>query len=200
MDDQERAWTLVCEWTESPSLRGHMLAVSTAMGAYARYFGADESLWRTVGLLHDFDYERYPDVSAEGHPVIGTRYLAANGWPEEVTRAILAHAEEITGVTPSTPMEKTLVAVDELTGLITAVALVRPSKDVRDVAVKSVKNKWKDKRFAAGVNRAEIAEAAEVLGIPLDEHIDRVLTAMQAEAEVLGLAGLTEGSVRDGAV
>ncbi len=189
MYDEAHAWRLVTEHTQSESLRNHMRAVSIAMRAYARKLGGDESLWAAVGLLHDFDYEENPDVSVEGHPLVGTRLLREEGWPEEAVRAILSHAEEITGVAPQSLMERTLVAVDELTGLITAVALVRPNKDIRDVTVKSVKKKWKDGRFAAGVNRDEITHAAEQLGVPLDEHIQTVLEAMQAEAETLGLAG-----------
>jgi putative nucleotidyltransferase with HDIG domain len=187
MYDVDHAWRLVTEHTSSESLRNHMRAVSVAMRAYARHFGEDESLWATVGLLHDFDYEENPDVSVEGHPIVGARLLRETGWPEEIVHAILAHAESITGVAPETPMERALVAVDELTGLITAVALVRPSKSVRDVKTSSIKKKWKDARFAAGVDRAEIAHAAELLGVPLDEHIAFVLGAMQAEADSLGL-------------
>lgn len=189
MFDEAHAWQVVTEHTESESLRGHMRAVSIAMRAYARHFGEDESLWAAAGLLHDFDYERYPDVSVEGHPVVGVRLLREQGWPEPLCRAILAHAEGITGVVPESPMERTLVAVDELTGLIMAVALVRPSKDIGDVTLKSIKKKWKDKRFAAGVDREEIEHAAARLGVPLDEHIQFVLEAMQAEAAALGLNG-----------
>lgn len=189
MYDEKHAWEVVKEYTKSESLRNHMQAVSIAMRAYARKFGEDEALWATVGLLHDFDYEQYPDVSVEGHPVVGVRILREAGWPDVITHGILAHAEEITGVKPESLMERTLVAVDELTGLITAVALVRPSKDIRDVKLKSIKKKWKTSRFAAGVNRAEIAHATEQLGIPLNEHISFVLQAMQAEAATLGLDG-----------
>lgn len=189
MYDYDHAWKLVTEHTQSESLRNHMRAVGVGMRAYARYFEADEALWATVGVLHDWDYEENPNVAEAGHPVVGVNYLRAEGWPEEICRAILSHAEEITGVPPVTQLEKSLVAVDELTGLITAVALVRPSKDIRDVKVSSVKKKWKDKAFAAGVNREEIARAADVLGVPLDEHIARVLNAMQEEAELLGLTG-----------
>jgi predicted hydrolase (HD superfamily) len=159
------------------------------MRAYARRFGENESLWATVGLLHDYDYEKYPDVSVEGHPVIGVRWLREQGWPDVVCRGILSHAEAITGVAPESLMERTLLAVDELTGLITAVALVRPSRDLRDVTLKSIKKKWKDRRFAAGVNREEVEHATERLGVPLDEHITVVLNAMQEEAAALGLAG-----------
>ena len=160
------------------------------MRAYATHFGADADLWATVGVLHDWDYEKNPDIGVDGHPLVGVKQLQAEGWSDDITKAILAHAEEISGVVPETLMEKTLVAVDELTGLITAVTLVRPSKNIADVTVSSVKTKWKDKAFAAGVNRAEIVHHTERLGVPLDEHIGRVLAAMQAEAEALGLTGV----------
>ncbi|MBA3530934.1 MAG: HDIG domain-containing protein [Ardenticatenales bacterium] len=189
MYDEAHGWELVTRHTKSESLRNHMRAVSITMRAYARKFSEDEARWATVGLLHDFDYEENPAVSMEGHPLVGTRHLREEGWPEEIIRAILSHAESITQVAPESRMERTLVAVDELTGLITAVALVRPNKNVRDVTLQSIKKKWKDNRFAAGVNRQEIAHAAEQLGVPLDEHIETVLQAMQAEAEALGLAG-----------
>lgn len=166
-----------------------MLAVEAAMRAYALRFGGDADLWGIVGLLHDFDYEKNPDISVEGHPVVGSRILRERGASEQIIRAILAHAEEITGVKPESPMEKTLVAVDELTGFLTAVALVRPSKSIVDVELKSVKKKWKDRAFAAPVNREEIEHAAQALGVPLDEHIQVVLDAMKASAPVLGLAG-----------
>src|SRR5690606_20386051 len=189
--DRAQAWAIVTEYTESESLRRHMLAVEAAMRAYAPRFGGDPDLWGVVGLLHDFDYERYPDVAVEGHPVVGSRILRERGISEEIIQAILAHAEEITGVKPETPMQKALVAVDELTGFIIAVALVRPSKSILDVKVSSVKKKWKDKAFAAPVNRQEIEHAAEALGVPLDEHIAIVLDAMKAAAEPLGLLGET---------
>jgi len=186
---REQAWEIVTEYTQSDSLLRHMLAVEAAMRAYAERFGEDVDTWGVVGLLHDFDYERYPDVSVEGHPVVGSRVLRERGLPEDLIRAILSHAEEVTGVKPETRMEKTLVAVDELTGFLVAVALVRPTKSILDVKLKSVKKKWKDKAFAAPVDRAEIEHAAEALGIPLDEHINVVLGAMQANAEALGLQG-----------
>lgn len=186
---REQAWAIVTEYTESESLRRHMLAVEAAMRAYAPRFGGDPDLWGVVGLLHDFDYERYPDVAVEGHPVVGSRILRERGISEEIIQAILAHAEEITGVKPETPMQKTLVAVDELTGFIIAVALVRPSKSILDVKVSSIRKKWKDKAFAAPVNRQEIEHAAAALGVPLDEHIAAVLEAMKAAAEPLGLVG-----------
>jgi putative nucleotidyltransferase with HDIG domain len=164
-----------------------MLAVEAAMRAYAPRFNGDADTWGITGLLHDFDYERYPDVAVEGHPVVGSRILRERGVPEEIVRAILSHAEEITGVQPESDMEKTLVAVDELTGFLIAVTLVRPSKSIQDVQLSSVKKKWKDKLFAAPVNRREIEHAAERLGVPLDEHIQIVLEAMKTNAAILGL-------------
>ena len=187
--NRDEAWDIVTEFTESPTLQRHMLSVETAMRYYARLFGEDEELWGVVGLLHDFDYEQNPDVSQEGHPIVGERILCERGVSEEIRHAILAHAMEITGVQPNSLLEKTLVAVDELTGLLIAVTLVRPNKDIREVRLKSVRKKWKDRAFAAAVNRAEIEEAARILGIPLEEHIQHVLSAMSTEAELLGLSG-----------
>jgi putative nucleotidyltransferase with HDIG domain len=187
--EREQAWAIVTEHTGSDSLRRHMLAVEAAMQAYALRFGGDPDVWGVTGLLHDFDYERYPDISTEGHPVVGSRILRERGVPEEIIRAILAHAEEITGVVPETPMEKALVAVDELTGFLIAVALVRPSHSIVDVELKSVKKKWKDRAFAAPVHREQIEQAADRLGVPLDEHIQVVLDAMKNNATTLGLAG-----------
>lgn len=187
--NRDDAWKLVTEWTQSVNLRKHMLAVEAGMRAYARRFEEDEEKWRTVGVLHDFDYERYPDVAVEGHPVVGSKVLREQGWPEEIIRAILSHATEITSVERQSLLEKALYAVDELTGLITAVALVRPSKNIADVKLKSIRKKWKDKAFAAGVHRDEIEQAAEDLGVPLTEHIGIVLAAMQEIAADLGLDG-----------
>jgi putative nucleotidyltransferase with HDIG domain len=187
--NRDSAWEIVQEFTQSDSLRRHMLAVEVAMRAYAQRFEGDADLWGVVGLLHDFDYEQYPDVAIDGHPVVGSKILKERGVSEDIIRAILSHAETITGVAPISNMEKTLVAVDELTGFIIAVALVRPSKSILDVTVKSIKKKWKDKTFAAPVHREEIEHAAENLGIPLDEHMQIVLTAMQDAADVLGLRG-----------
>ena len=189
MKTRDDAWQVVTEFTQNPNLIKHMLAVEAAMRAYAGRFGEDEELWATVGLVHDFDYERNPDLTVEGHPVVGARILSERGWPEEIVRAVLSHATEYTGVTRETRMEKTLWAVDELTGLITAVALVRPSKSIYDVKIKSVRRKWKDKAFAAGVDRAEIENAAEDLGVELWEHVGIVLEAMQNIAPELGLEG-----------
>ena len=184
--DRQQSWELLCEYTQSENLRKHALAVEAAMRAFARRFGEDEELWGVVGLAHDFDYEKYP--TAQDHPFKGAEILREKGWPEEIVRAVLSHAP-YTGITRDSLMEKTLFAVDELTGLITAVALVRPSKNIRDVKIRSVKKKWKDKSFAAGVNRADIEEGAADLGIELSEHIAVVLEAMQGIANDLGLAG-----------
>jgi len=189
MKTRKDAWELVVEFTKNPNLIKHMLAVEAAMRAYARRFGEDEELWATVGLVHDFDYEQNPDLSVEGHPVTGSKILRQRDWPEEIIRAVLSHASEYTGVLRETQMEKTLWAVDELTGLITAVALVRPSKSIHDVKIKSVRKKWKDKAFAAAVNRQEIEEAAADLGVELWQHVGVVLEAMKGIAGELGLEG-----------
>ena len=187
--NRDEAWQIVTEYTSSDSLRKHMLSVEAAMRAYATRFNANPDEWGVVGLLHDFDYERYPDVAVEGHPVVGSKILRERGVPEDIIRGILSHATEVSGVQRETLMEKALFAVDELTGLITATALVRPSKNIADVTVSSVKRKWKDKAFAAGVDRTEIEQAARDLNVPLDEHIGVVLQAMQAIAPTLGLDG-----------
>lgn len=186
--NREDAWQLLTEFTKSESLIHHALAVEAAMRAYARKFGEDEEKWGVVGLIHDFDYERFSTVPQ--HATEGPRILRERGWPEEIARAVQSHAN-YTGVTRESLMEKALYAVDELTGLITAVALVRPSKDIRDITkIKSVKKKWKDKSFAAAVSREEIAEGAEALGVDLwTEHVPLVLEAMKGIAEELGLAG-----------
>jgi putative nucleotidyltransferase with HDIG domain len=191
MPTREEAWQLVTEYTQNQNLVRHMLAVEAAMRAYADRYDADRDLWGLVGLIHDFDYERYPDLSVEGHPVVGARILRERGWPEEIVRAVLAHAGEYTGVQPESTMEKALVAVDELTGLLVAVALVRPTKDIRDITkIRSVKKKWKDRAFAAAVNREEIEHACESLGVDLwTEHVPLVLEAMKGIAPELGLDG-----------
>jgi putative nucleotidyltransferase with HDIG domain len=190
--NRDEAWLLVTEWVDSESLRHHMQAVEAAMRAYARRFGGNEDKWGVTGLIHDFDYEKYPDMTAaDGHPFTGIRVLREKGVDEEIVRAIAAHAAERTGVQPETPMEKSLVAVDELTGFLTAVALVRPSKDIRDITqIKSVRNKWKDRSFAAAVSREEIEHAAQALGVDLwSEHVPVVLDAMKEIAAELGLDG-----------
>jgi len=183
---REEAWELLTEFTKSPNLIKHGLAVEAAMRAYARKLGEDEELWGVVGLIHDFDYERYP--TAEEHPFRGMEILRERGWPEEIVEAVGSHAN-YSNIPRDTPMKKALYAVDELTGLIVAVALVRPSKDIRDVKVKSVKKKWKDKAFAAGVNRGDVEEGAALLEVDLWEHVNTVLEAMKGSAGELGLDG-----------
>jgi putative nucleotidyltransferase with HDIG domain len=177
------------EWVEADSLRKHCEAVAACMGHFARNHGADEDLWVAVGLLHDMDFERHPnlELSEDGHPFVGVRYLRDQGWGEEVTRAILSHAD-YSGVEPVSPMERTLVAVDELSGFVTAVALVRPDKRVADVKVSSVRKKLKDKSFAAKVSRADIERGALLLEVPLEELIQEVIAALTTEADRLGLA------------
>jgi putative nucleotidyltransferase with HDIG domain len=189
MIDRQQAWELICEHTASISLRRHMLAVEAAMRAYARRFGMDEAEWGIAGLVHDFDYEQHPSVAADGHPNAGAPILRARGYDEAIVRAVLSHATEVTGVERRSLMEHTLYAVDELTGLISAVALVRPSKDIRDVTVKSVRNKWKDRAFAAAVNRTDIESGAAAIGVDLWDHVGVALAAMQAIASELGLDG-----------
>lgn len=191
MPNRNDAWDLVCEYTKNINLRRHMLAVEAGMRAYARRFGEDEDLWGLVGLLHDFDYERYPDVAVDGHPNTGVPILRERGYDEMVIRAVLSHATEVTGVERRSRMEHALFAVDDLTGLIVAVALVRPSKDIRDVKVKSVKKKWKDRAFAAGVHREAIEAGAAALNVDLWEHVGVVLEAMQDIAAELGVDGVS---------
>jgi putative nucleotidyltransferase with HDIG domain len=189
MPTRAEALALVHEHTQSESLRKHMLAVEAAMRAYARRFGEDEERWGLAGLLHDFDYERWPNAerspTAE-HPSEGVRLLRAAGYPEDVLDAILGHAA-YTGVPRTTPMARTLFAVDELTGLITATALVKPSRSLRDVDPAGVRKKMKDKAFARGVSREDVTSGAAELGVDLDEHIAFVIDAMRAESEALGL-------------
>jgi putative nucleotidyltransferase with HDIG domain len=185
------ALALMESWTPSESLRKHMLAVEGAMEAYARHFGEDEPRWGLAGLLHDFDYERFPNdahaADAE-HPSEGVRHLRSLGYPEDVLTAILGHAH-YTGVARESLMAKTLFAVDELSGLITAAALVRPSRSVLDLEVSSVKKKMKDKAFARGVSREDVLNGAAALGVELDTHIAFVIDAMRSRAPMLGLAG-----------
>lgn len=179
------------EWTTSPSLRNHMLSVEAAMVAYARHFGEDETAWAVAGLLHDFDYERYPNdahaADAE-HPAEGVRHLRELGVSEEICQAILGHAH-YTGVARETRMAKALFACDELCGLITAAALVRPSKSVLDLEASSVKKRMKDKAFARGVNRDDVIQGAQELGVELEAHIAFVIDAMRARADEIGLRG-----------
>jgi putative nucleotidyltransferase with HDIG domain len=178
------AFELLTAHTKNENLIKHALAVEAAMQVYARYFEADEELWRVAGLLHDFDYEQYP--TAEEHPFRGAEILRERGYDETLIRAILSHAS-YTNIPRESPLERSLFAVDELCGLITAVALVRPSRKIAEVTVQSVKKKMKDKAFARNVNRDEIREGAGLLGVDLDEHIDRVIGALNGIAEDLGL-------------
>ena len=188
---RSEALELLHEYTASDSLRKHMLSVEAAMRAYAEHLGEDPESWGLAGLLHDFDYERWPNAGQQPdreHPAEGVRILRERGVGEEICQAILGHAP-YTGVPRTTPMARALFAVDELTGLITACSLVKPSRSVHDVDVRSVRKKMKDKAFARGVSRDDIRLGTEELGVDLDEHIDRVIAAMQGSAEKLGLAG-----------
>lgn len=182
------ALALMEAWTESESLRHHMLAVEAAVAAYAEREGADVELWSATALLHDFDYERHPDLGPNGHPYVGVAYLREQGAPEAMIDAILGHAD-FTGVARETRLAKVLYACDEITGLITAAALVRPDKDVRQVEIASLKKKFKDKAFARGVVRDDVRRGADELGVELWEHVAFVLQAMQARAEALALDG-----------
>jgi putative nucleotidyltransferase with HDIG domain len=186
MNQRAAAWCLLTEFTLSESLRKHALAVEACMRAYAHKMGADEELWGVVGLIHDFDYEKYP--TAEEHPYKGNEILQQRGYSEEIRRAIMSHAE-YTGVARVTPMEKTLFACDELAGFITACALVKPGKSLAEVEAKSVKKKMKDKAFARSVNRADIITGAAELGVDLEEHIAFCIAAMKTVAADLGLEG-----------
>ena len=184
--DREQAWELLCEYTLTEPLRKHGLAVETVMRHFARKAGEDEETWAITGLLHDFDYERWP--TAEGHPYEGNKILTERGYPEEVRAAIMGHAD-YTGVARETPMARTLFAVDELTGFVTAVALVRPSKSIFEVEPPSVRKKMKDKAFARQVNRHDIVNGADQLGVDLDAHIAEVIDALKGNADILGLRG-----------
>jgi putative nucleotidyltransferase with HDIG domain len=186
MSDRQQAWGLLTEFTQSESLRKHALAVEACMRAYARKFSADESLWGVVGLLHDFDYEKWP--GREDHPYKGNQILAERGYSEEIRRAIMSHAE-YSGVTRETPMEKALFACDELAGFITAVALVKPGKSLAEVEAGSVRKKMKDKAFARSVNRDDIINGAAALGVELEAHIAFCIAALQGIAAELGLDG-----------
>ncbi len=184
------AWDLACQWITSESLRKHVLAVEAAVRAYARYFGEDEEFWGVTALLHDLDFERFPDMDdpVNGHPRTGLRMFREWGYPQEMIDAVAGHAPFL-GVPRTSRLASALWASDELTGLIMAVAYVRPSKDLRDVEVSSVKKKWKDKLFAAAVSRADIEAGAAELGIDLWEHVRIVLEGMKLIAADLGLDG-----------
>jgi putative nucleotidyltransferase with HDIG domain len=188
-----RALKVLHEWVQSESLLKHCYAVADSMKHFAQLRGDDVDLWEAVGLLHDMDYERHPNLeqsSTEGHPFVGVAWLRENGWGEEICRAILSHAD-YSGVDPETPLEKTLRAVDELSGFVIAVARVRPTKSINDVDVTAVKKKMKDKAFARAVNREDIHRGAEHLGMPVDEVIANVIDALKSDAERLGLAGIS---------
>ena len=185
------ALNILHEWVHSESLRKHCYAVADSMKHFAQLRGEDADLWEAIGLLHDMDYERHPNLErspTEGHPFVGVTWLRENGWSDEVCRAILSHAD-YANVSRETALEKTLYAVDELSSFVVAVALVRPTKSIQDVDVRAVKKKMKDKAFARAVNREDIVRGAEKLGIPLDDVVAEVIAALKADAERLGLAG-----------
>ncbi len=191
----ERALAILHDWVQSESLRKHCYAVADSMRHFARKDGAEIDLWEAVGLLHDMDYERHPNLERsphDGHPSVGVAWLRERGWSEEVCRAVLSHAD-YSGVERQTPLEKTLFAVDELSGFVIAVARVRPSKSIHEVDVAAVKKKMKDKAFARAVNREDIVRGAEELGLPLEELIAEVIAALKLDAERLGLAGTAGG-------
>jgi predicted hydrolase (HD superfamily) len=183
---REDAWALMTEYTQSESLRKHMLAVEASVRGYARLWGEPEEDWSIVALLHDFDYERWPD--AANHPFRGVEILTAKGYPDWVTRAILSHAD-YSGVPRESRLEHTLYACDEMSGFVTACSLVRPSKSVLDLEATSVVKRMKDKAFARAVNRDDLRRGAEEIGLPLDQHITNVITFMRERADVLGLRG-----------
>ncbi len=184
---RDAAWQLLTEWTQSESLRKHALAVEAAVRGYARQQGASEEEWGVVALLHDFDYERFPTLG--DHPNKGCEHLRALGYPDWVMRAIQSHAWEITGVEPDTPLERTLVACDEMAGFVTAASLVRPSKSILDLEASSVVKRMKDKAFARQVPREHLKRGAELVGLPLDQHITNVIVFMREQADALGLRG-----------
>src|SRR5438445_316867 len=187
----DRAQSILHDWVQSDSLRKHCYAVADSMKHFAQLRGEDADLWEAVGLLHDTDYERHPNLehsSTEGHPFVGVAWLRENGWSEEICRAILSHAD-YANISRDTDLEKTLYAVDELSSFIVAVALVRPTKSIHEVDVRAVKKKMKDKAFARAVNRDDIIRGAEELGMPLDDVITNVIAALKADALRLGLAG-----------
>ncbi|HSB15462.1 MAG TPA: HDIG domain-containing protein [Bryobacteraceae bacterium] len=187
MVDREQAWQILCEFTKNENLRKHALAVETCVVAYARKFGEDETTWSVTAVLHDFDWEIHPQLP--DHPLKGEPILAERGVPEEIRRAILSHAS-FSGVPRQSLLEKTLFACDELAGFLTAVSLVKPRKSIFEVDVPSVRKKMKDKAFARAVNREDIVNGAAELGVPLDEHIDFCIRALQARAGDLGLQGI----------
>ncbi len=192
MLSRDDAWALMTEYTQSESLRKHMLAVEAAVRGYARLWGENEEDWGIVALLHDFDYERWPDLT--NHPFRGVEILKEKGYPEWVTRAILSHAE-YSGVARESRLEHALFACDEMSGIVTAAALVRPSKSILDLEASSVLKRMKDKAFARAVSRDDLRRGAEEIGLPLDEHITNVIAFMRVEAEALGLKGVAPSAL-----
>ncbi len=191
MSDRQDGWKLLCEYTQSESLRKHALAVEACLRAYARKYGADEELWGLTGLLHDFDYERWPNDEhhpEKEHPFEGSKILRQHSYPEDMIHAILGHAN-YSGVQRTSALDHALFACDELSGFLTACALVKPSKSIHDVEASSVKKKLKDKAFARGVSREDVYKGAEELGVPLEEHINFCIAAMREVAGALGLSG-----------
>ncbi len=195
MYDRAAVWELLCEFTRNENLRKHALAVEACLRAYARKLGEDENLWGVVGLIHDFDYERWPD--APHHPAEGSKILRERGWPEEIIRAVQSHADYM-NVPRVSRLEKTLFACDELAGFITACALVRPNKSIMELEAKSVTKRFKDKAFARSVNRDDILKGAEELGVPIEEHVAFCIEAMRGIADQLGLKG-NAASAQEGA-
>jgi predicted hydrolase (HD superfamily) len=184
---RDAAWALLTDWTKGDSLLKHALAVEAAVRGYARSFGENEEEWGAVALLHDYDYERYPTLG--DHPVKGCEHLTSLGYPAWVTRAILSHAAEVTGVTRESRLEKTLFACDEMAGFVTAASLVRPSKSVLDLEASSVIKRMKDKAFARAVPRDHLKAGADEIGLPLDQHITNVIASLREQADALGLRG-----------
>ncbi|MFY9824655.1 MAG: HD domain-containing protein [Thermoanaerobaculia bacterium] len=184
LPSRDEVWDLLCQYTEKEGLRKHALSVEAAMRHYARLWGEDEELWGLTGLIHDFDYERWPD--AENHPYRGNEILTAHGYPAALRTAVMGHAP-YTGVPRESRLAKALFACDELAGFVVAVALIKPSRKVADVDLSSVKKRFKEKAFARGVQREDVYAGAEEIGVPLDEHVQNVIQALQASAERLGL-------------
>lgn len=184
--NRDAAWALLTEFTQNDNLLKHGLAVEAAVRGYARRYGEDDELWRVTALIHDFDYERYPDL--KDHPFRGAEVLRERGWPEVIVRAVLSHADH-TGVARESRLEHTLFACDEMAGFVTAAALVRPSKSLLDLEARSVVKRMKERAFARAVSRDDLRKGAEEVGLPLDEHVANVIAFMRDEADTLGLRG-----------